>query len=82
MVKHPEKKVRLEGHADERGKVEYNMALGENRAVAAAKHLQQKGVNTDQMLITSLGEKRPVVEGSSEMAHASNRRVELKPVDM
>lgn len=82
LVKHPEKKVRLEGHADERGKVEYNMALGENRAVAAAKHLQQKGVNTDQMLITSLGEKRPVVEGSSEMAHASNRRVELKPVDM
>jgi curli biogenesis system outer membrane secretion channel CsgG len=80
LVANPEKKVKLEGHADERGNAKYNMSLGKDRAVAAAKHLLQKGVAADQMLITSLGEKHPVKEGSSKVAYSSNRRVELKPV--
>jgi len=81
LMANPEKKVKLEGHADKRGNTKYNMELGKNRAVAAAKHLLQKGVRADQMLITSLGEKQPVKEDSSEVAYASNRRVELKSVN-
>ncbi|WP_353537993.1 OmpA family protein [Colwellia sp. KU-HH00111] len=81
LVKHPTKKVRLEGHADERGNVKYNATLGKNRAVAAAKHLHQQGVKAEQMLVTSLGENKPVDKGTSEKSYASNRRVELKPID-
>jgi len=81
LVAHPEKRIRLEGHADERGNAKYNMELGKERAIAAAKHLLLKGVNAGQMLVTSLGETQPVKEGLSEGAYASNRRVEFKPVD-
>ena len=81
LVKHPKKKVRLEGHADERGNIDYNATLGKNRAVAAAKHLHQQGVKAEQMQVTSLGEKMPIDKGTSEQSYASNRRVELKPVN-
>ncbi|GAA5130815.1 hypothetical protein GCM10025767_02300 [Thalassotalea piscium] len=81
LIKHPEKKLKLEGHADERGNKQYNVELGKKRAIAAAKTLLTKGVDAQQMMITSLGEAQPAKEGSSEVAYASNRRVELKPVN-
>ncbi len=77
----PKKKIRLEGHADERGNAKYNLELGKSRAVSVAKNLIQKGVNAGQMLIVSLGEKLPANNSSSENAYATNRRVVLKPVN-
>lgn len=68
----------LEGHADERGSREYNIALGERRAQAVADYLQSRGVSSGMMEIVSYGEERPAVFGSNENAWARNRRVELR----
>lgn len=70
-------KVRLEGHADERGTREYNLALGERRAQAVANYLAVQGVSKSQLEIISYGEEKPAVLGSSESSWAKNRRVEL-----
>src|SRR5690554_4763709 len=70
-------KVRLEGHADERGTREYNLALGEKRAKAVANYLTMQGVNKSQLEIISYGEEKPAALGSNEAAWAQNRRVEL-----
>jgi peptidoglycan-associated lipoprotein len=70
--------VRLEGHADERGTREYNMALGERRATAIADYLSVNGISRARVEAVSYGEERPLSEGSSEMAYSQNRRVELK----
>ena len=70
--------VRLEGHADERGSREYNLALGERRAKAVADYLAIQGVSRSRIDIVSYGEERPVALGSDESAWAQNRRVELK----
>jgi len=71
-------KVRLEGHADERGTREYNMALGERRANAIANYLIINGVARYRVETVSYGEERPVSTGSSESSYSENRRVELK----
>lgn len=68
---------RLEGHADERGTPEYNLALGERRAQAVASYLNGQGVDTSKAEIVSYGEERPVMTGSDEASWAKNRRVEL-----
>ena len=68
---------RLEGHADERGTPEYNLALGERRAQAVASYLNSQGVDTSKAEIISYGEERPVMTGSDEASWAKNRRVEL-----
>ena len=70
-------KVRLEGHADERGSSEYNLALGERRAKAVEKALLLRGVAQKQLSSVSFGEEQPLVEGSSEEVYRQNRRVEL-----
>ncbi|UFS70693.1 peptidoglycan-associated lipoprotein Pal [Geomonas sp. RF6] len=70
-------KIRLEGHCDERGSDEYNLALGEKRAVAAKKYLETLGLSADRVSTVSYGKERPAVEGSSEDAWAKNRRVEF-----
>jgi len=70
--------VRLEGHADERGTREYNLALGERRAKAVADYLAIQGVSRSRMEVVSYGEERPVALGSDESSWAANRRVELK----
>jgi len=70
--------VRLEGHADERGTREYNMALGERRANAVADFLVLQGVSRSRIETISYGEEQPARVGSSESAWAMNRRVELK----
>jgi peptidoglycan-associated lipoprotein len=71
------RKVRLEGHADERGSREYNIGLGERRAQAVRRALLLQGVTEDQINTVSYGEERPAVSGSDEAAYAKNRRVEL-----
>ena len=68
----------LEGHTDERGGREYNLALGQRRAEAVAKSLTLLGVGANQVEAVSFGKERPAVQGSGEEAWAKNRRVELK----
>lgn len=70
--------IRLEGHADERGSREYNMALGERRANAVRDFLVLQGVDSYLIETISYGEERPVAVGSDESSWAQNRRVELK----
>jgi peptidoglycan-associated lipoprotein len=65
----------IEGHCDERGTREYNMALGERRANAARDYLVSQGVPTSRLLVTSWGKEKPVAAGSNEAAWAQNRRV-------
>jgi len=77
LAQNPEGRVRLEGHTDERGTREYNVALGETRAKAVARMLQLQGVNTDQFRAVSYGEELPVDEGHNEAAWNANRRVQI-----
>ena len=70
-------KVRLEGHADERGTREYNVALGERRAQAVEKFLRVQGVSASQLETVSYGEEKPAAYGHDEMSWAKNRRVQL-----
>ncbi len=70
-------RYRLEGHADERGTREYNLALGERRAQAIERYLQVQGVSSNQLEVISYGEEQPVDPGTSEAAYARNRRVEI-----
>ena len=74
----PNWRVRLEGHADERGSREYNIGLGERRAQAVRQMLLIQGVGADQISTVSFGEERPVAFGSTESDYAQNRRVEFK----
>ena len=67
-------RVTIEGHADERGTREYNMALGERRANAARDFLVSQGVPSTRLLVTSWGKEKPVAVGSDESAWAQNRR--------
>jgi peptidoglycan-associated lipoprotein len=73
----PNRKVRLEGHSDERGSREYNIGLGERRAQAVRRALMLQGVAEAQITTVSYGEERPAVQGSDEAAYAKNRRVEF-----
>lgn len=77
LIDHPAIKVTIEGHTDERGTPEYNIALGERRAMAVKKYLEALGVPNDQMSIVSYGEEKPLVLGSTPEAYAKNRRVVL-----
>ena len=67
----------LEGHCDERGTEEYNMALGERRANAAKKYLNRLGVSDEKVRTTSYGKNRPAIDGSNERAWSKNRRTEF-----
>ena len=71
-------RVALEGHTDERGTREYNMALGERRAAAVQRYLVLQGVSPAQLELISYGEEKAAVTGTSEEAWAQNRRVELR----
>ena len=74
---HPNVTVTLEGHADERGSREYNLALGERRAVAVQRQLTLLGVQPSQIRTVSYGEERPIATGHDESAWSKNRRVEI-----
>jgi len=73
----PGAKVRLEGHCDERGTREYNVALGERRGNAVLQALAARGVSERQISVSSFGEERPVAQGHDEAAWTQNRRVEV-----
>ncbi|RUO79770.1 peptidoglycan-associated lipoprotein [Idiomarina tyrosinivorans] len=77
LVKNPSVSVVIEGHADERGTPEYNIALGERRAKAVMQYLQNLGVQESQMSVVSYGEEKPLVKASTEEAYAKNRRAVL-----
>ena len=74
---HPEFRIRIEGHCDERGTEQYNLALGERRAETAASYLATLGVDRRRIETVSYGEERPFEEGSDETAWAQNRRAHL-----
>jgi peptidoglycan-associated lipoprotein len=71
------KRLSIEGHTDERGGREYNLALGQKRAEAVAKSLTLLGANANQLEAVSFGKERPAATGSDESAWAQNRRAEL-----
>ena len=70
-------RVRVEGHADERGTREYNLALGERRADAVRAYLVSQGASNSQIEVISYGEEKPIVSGKNERSWSKNRRVEL-----
>jgi len=77
LVGHPGTNITLEGHADERGTREYNLALGEKRAEAVAELMSALGVDRNRIVTTSYGEEKPLELGHNEAAWSKNRRVEL-----
>ncbi len=74
----PNVKVRISGHADERGSDEYNLALANRRASAAKRYLENKGVDGSRLDVIAYGEERPLNPGSDETAFAQNRRDEFE----
>lgn len=74
LVQNPNITVTVEGHCDERGTPEYNIALGERRAKAVAQYLQNLGVSARQISTVSYGEEKPLVNASTAEAYAKNRR--------
>lgn len=78
LSNNPGARVRVEGHADERGTREYNMALGERRSKAAVSFLVANGASMAQLDMISYGEERPIALGHDDSSWAENRRVELK----
>ncbi|RUO61866.1 peptidoglycan-associated lipoprotein Pal [Pseudidiomarina insulisalsae] len=77
LVQNPNVTLTIEGHADERGTPEYNIALGERRAKAVAQYLQNLGVSASQIATVSYGEEKPLVNASTPTAYAKNRRAVL-----
>ncbi len=80
LKENPRVRVRIEGHTDERGSDEYNLALGERRARAARDYLISLGINGNRLTIISYGEEMPLVRASSESAWAQNRRAEFNRI--
>ncbi len=78
LTAQPSRRMLVEGHTDDRGGREYNLALGQKRAEAVLRSLTLLGVAEQQLEAVSFGKERPAVEGSDENAWARNRRAELK----
>lgn len=78
MKTYPQVKLNLEGHCDERGTVEYNIALGDRRAHAALRYLATLGVTEGRLQPVSYGKERPLVTGHDEQSWFENRRCEFK----
>ena len=74
-------KIRVEGHADERGETEYNLALGDKRARTVSKYLGDMGVSSSKLTTVSYGEEKPAVNGHDESAWSKNRRAEFMITD-
>ena len=77
LAANPSKRIRLEGHADERGTREYNLALGERRSNAIMNYMIVNGAARNQLETVSYGEERPADRGATEAAYQRNRRVEI-----
>jgi peptidoglycan-associated lipoprotein len=78
MADQPERQLLVEGHCDERGTDEYNLALGERRALAVRRYLVALGAAADRVHTISYGEEKPAIPGSEESAWSKNRRAEFK----
>lgn len=78
LVEHPDATASIEGHCDERGSVEYNLALGQRRAEASRDYLVTLGVRADRISVVSFGKERPIAPGHDEKAWAANRRCEFR----
>ncbi|MBI3584569.1 MAG: peptidoglycan-associated lipoprotein Pal [Nitrospinae bacterium] len=74
LQKNPDIKIQIEGHCDERGTAEYNLALGERRAMSTKKYLISLGISADRIYTISYGEELPIDPNHSEDAWAKNRR--------
>lgn len=81
LARYPNKQITIEGHCDERGSREYNIALGERRANAAKNYLVTLGVNVSRISVISYGKERPLALGSDEAAWAQNRRAVTVTID-
>jgi peptidoglycan-associated lipoprotein len=81
LSSNPQARVRLEGHADERGSREYNIGLGERRSQTVRRMLLIQGASAAQISTVSFGEERPAAFGSTEDAYSQNRRVEIQYVN-
>jgi peptidoglycan-associated lipoprotein len=80
LSRFPSLMVEVQGHADEQGTTDYNLALGQRRASAVSRYLQAQGVATNQLRTVSFGEERPAVMGHSESAWSQNRRAEFRVI--
>ncbi|MDA9633761.1 peptidoglycan-associated lipoprotein Pal [Pseudomonadota bacterium] len=78
MNKNAKITISIEGHADERGTREYNLALGQRRAESVTNYLIANGINRNRLITKSYGEERPLSLGSNDTAWSKNRRVEIK----
>ncbi|MDI6797214.1 MAG: peptidoglycan-associated lipoprotein Pal [Desulfatibacillaceae bacterium] len=78
LKKYPDVRILVEGHCDERGTLEYNLALGERRAQAAKSYLVDRGIDPKRIQTVSYGEERPMRPESTEEAWALNRRCEFR----
>lgn len=78
LSEHPDRKVRVEGNADERGSNEYNLALGQRRADGVKKMLELGGAKASQIEATSYGEEKPKATGHDEASWSQNRRSDIK----
>jgi len=78
LMANPDLNIRVAGHTDERGSVEYNIALGQRRAASAKRYLTERGVAANRIETVSFGEGRPVSDGHDEDAWAQNRRDEFE----
>jgi peptidoglycan-associated lipoprotein len=81
LSQNPSARIVLEGHADERGTREYNIALGERRGNAVSRYLVVQGVSIEAIEVVSFGEERPVNSGSDSTSLSENRRVEVRYVN-
>ena len=77
MQAHNDVKLQIQGHADERGTTDYNLALGQRRADAIKNHMINQGVAPSRLAVVSYGEEKPLDPGSNERAWAQNRRAEF-----
>lgn len=77
MLEDPNLRLRVDGHTDERGSSEYNIALGERRANAVIRFMKFKGISKDRLVSLSYGKEKPAVKGHNEEAWRLNRRAEL-----
>lgn len=81
LLQYPDKRAQIEGHADERGTREYNLALGERRANAAKNYLVALGIDPSRLSVISYGKERPQAFGSDENAWSQNRRAVTVTID-
>lgn len=81
LREYPDIDLRIEGHADERGSNEYNLALGQRRAESVRRYLMSYGLEASRFSTISFGEERPLVDASNESAWAQNRRAEFVVTD-